>query len=331
MSNTVQRQTSDNLLDQACEWAVRLRGDSLDDSLLKQFSDWLTSDHSHRQAFEKVADMWGDIGALPPVAVDALMPEIATPARKSPLGRWLTWPAAVAAAIAIAVVAISYVLLPAEPALDTYRTAKGEQREIALQDGSRVDLNTNTLLEVRLGDKQRWLHLVQGEAYFSVASDKQRPFVVDMDGATARAVGTEFNIFRPDNQTARITVTEGIVQVRDTARSTDVAVLRRDESVNYDQQDGISEVKAADAGVTAWRERQLVFASTPLSEVIDTLNRYSKTPIQLIAKDTALFKVSGVFSTEHPVETARAVAEALALQTRVEANAVQLYKSGDSI
>ena len=332
MSNTTHQQTTGDLLDQACEWAVRLRGERLDDSILEQFSDWLSRDHSHRQAFEQVADMWGEVGVLPTAAVDALMPQARATQRPSLLGRWLSWRGGIAGVAAvIAVVAVVYLLLPAATVLDTYRTAKGEQREIALADGSYVDLNTNTLLEVRLGDAKRSLRLVQGEAYFSVASDQQRPFVVDLDGVTAQALGTEFNVFRPDSGSAEVTVTEGVVQVADAARPSDVTILRQDEAVDYNSRQGISPVKAADAGVTAWRQRQMVFASTPLSEVISTLNRYSETPIRLISKDAALFEVSGVFSTEHPLETAQAVAEALALEARVESDALQLYKTGDSI
>ncbi len=331
MSNTTHQQATGDLLDQACEWAVRLRGDDLDDSLLKQFSDWLTSDHSHRTAFEQIANMWGDVGALPTSAVDALSPQASSSHKASPLSRWLNWRGLTGIATALVVATIAVVLIPSGGKLATYTTAKGEQLEIALQDGSTVTLNTDTLLEVDLNNEQRWLHLVRGEAWFSVANDEQRPFVVDLDGITARVLGTEFNVYRENAESALVTVTEGAVQVTNTSSTSDSAILRKHESVKYSRKTGISSVEAASANVAAWRQRQLVFASTPLNDVITTLNRYSKTPIRLISKDVGLSRVSGTFSTEHPAETARAVAEALSLEAKTDSDAIRLYKTGDTI
>jgi ferric-dicitrate binding protein FerR (iron transport regulator) len=95
---------------------------------------------------------------------------------------------------------------------DTYTTGIGEQRSIALADGSTVDLNSRSKLRIRYTDNERDVELLKGQAVFRVAKDHTRPFVVEANGTRVRAVGTQFDVYRKTSDTI-VTVLEGRVAV----------------------------------------------------------------------------------------------------------------------
>ncbi len=93
-----------------------------------------------------------------------------------------------------------------------YSTDIGERRSITLADGSTVDLNARSKLRIEFSSAERRVELLDGQALFQVAKDKQRPFIVHSGDATVRAVGTQFDVYRKDSGTT-ITVLEGRVAV----------------------------------------------------------------------------------------------------------------------
>src|SRR4029077_9414852 len=82
-----------------------------------------------------------------------------------------------------------------------YSTDIGERRSITLADGSTVDLNARSQLRVEFSKSERRVELLDGQALFQVAKDKQRPFIVHSGDATVRAVGTQFDVYRKDSGT----------------------------------------------------------------------------------------------------------------------------------
>ena len=325
MSDLAQPQPTDDLFDQACAWVVRLRAENLAESELEQFADWLTLSPNHRSTFDQVTEMWGDLGVAGELPLEQPAEKPAEPQKPSWLHDWFSWrPVGAFVATAAIVAALVVNLLP-NPQLDRYQTAVGESLAITLDDGSKVELNTNSTLEVSYSEQQRWLHLIDGEAYFSVVKDKQRPFVVDLDGVKAQAVGTAFNIFKTADRSAEITVTEGTVQVTQDSKPSLPKFIEVDQAISFSPQNGLRNLRSTDSDVvTAWRQSQIVFDNTPLKDVVSTLNRYSKTPIQLTATGSAQMPISGTFSTERPLETAQAVAEALELTATLKGDILQL-------
>jgi transmembrane sensor len=93
----------------------------------------------------------------------------------------------------------------------SYSTGIGEQRTIQLMDGSTVELNARSKVEVRLTERRRDVALIEGQALFHVAKDKLRPFVVRAGEAEVRAVGTEFDVYKKQAETV-VTVVEGRVE-----------------------------------------------------------------------------------------------------------------------
>ena len=235
MSASEHTSLDQRITDQASQWLVRLSADDVTAADRAAFRTWVAQDPRHRQAFDEVHEIWSDLDALSGVAMaepqglpESLAAEIERCAQRAAISEsplippprrdhsWLRWLAA--AVILSAVVGIWFavngppVLQPAEAATLEYQTAVGERREVMLADGSVVWLNTDTRLLVALARSQRSVHLVYGEAYFTVAEDPLRPFVVTAGEGSITAVGTAFNVYHRQRQT-RVTVLEGTVEV----------------------------------------------------------------------------------------------------------------------
>lgn len=178
-----------------------------------------------------------------------------------------------------------------------YVTTVGEQRVIELADGSIVHLNTQSRVEVRFSDLTRDIRLIAGEALFKVHQDPARPFRVHTVDAIIQAIGTEFNVHhKPEGTT--VAVLEGKVKVT----GSNEASLVRGEEARISTQGKIVTDKPADiASVTAWRQRRLIFAGTPLPQIVAEFNRYNRTPqLTLEGNNVSARVFSGVFDADDP-------------------------------
>lgn len=197
----------------------------------------------------------------------------------------------------------------------TYATAVGEQRGIKLVDGSFVQLNTRSRIEVRFARQAREVHLLEGEALFAVAHDPTRPFRVWSADALIQAVGTQFNVYRRSDGTT-VSVIEGVVQIsKDSAPldhpvsginaqvSADVPTpLTAGESVNLASDGKVAWRGHANvARVTAWRQRQLVFDEDTLADIATEFNRYNRTPqIRIEGEAVRKRRYAAVFDADDP-------------------------------
>ncbi|MGH6910836.1 MAG: FecR family protein, partial [Phenylobacterium sp.] len=185
-----------------------------------------------------------------------------------------------------------------------FSTDVGEQRMEVLKDGSRVRLNTDSKVRIRFSQGQRHVTLDRGEAFFEVAHDASRPFIVESAGAQVRALGTKFDV-RHDPGAVQVTLLEGRVEVTQTGRPA-TARLAPNQALTVTAA-GISAPRAAAAAEAAgWTTGRLTFRSVPVSAAIDEMNRYSRRKIVLTSADgVAAEPVSGVFE---PGDTATFVA-----------------------
>jgi transmembrane sensor len=186
---------------------------------------------------------------------------------------------------------------------NVYSTGVGEQRRIVLADGSSVELNTRTKIRVDFGSGSRNVYLQEGEAFFSVAKETARPFRVFSHAAVVRALGTQFNVYAPQNDTI-VTVLEGRVAV--TARDGLSAPKALPVEVEAGRTARVEPEKPTTVATTrpdtaiAWRQRRLVFENEPLAGVAAEFNRYNVQ--QLIVSDETLAarRISGTFDPNKP-------------------------------
>ena len=180
----------------AAAWLARLSQLSVTTETLRAFRDW-RRDPVNAAAYDQVGGVWEAAGGLagdPGIQAATAAALRRRPARRSAIGWVLKRPFVLGLATAsLAVIVIGGWMLDQRP---TYRTALGEQRLVTLADGSRLRLNTDSAVRVRLGSGLRRVELLRGEAFFEVAHDAARPFIVSADGARVRAVGTKFDVRR---------------------------------------------------------------------------------------------------------------------------------------
>lgn len=183
------------------------------------------------------------------------------------------------------------------------RTAIGERSSATLSDGSTVQLNTDTVLQVQSRLRSRQLVLLRGEALFSVGkgwADTWKPFVVHAPGARVRDIGTTFNVQVRDHDT-RVTVIEGAVEVSRPDGDAGNAAPRR---VNAGQAwtgttmgaAALPPVATADPAQTiAWQRGKLIFDGTPLADALAEVQRYRHAPIRVLDEHAARMRVSGEY------------------------------------
>ena len=165
-------------------------------------------------------------------------------------------------------------------------------RQIALNDGSKITLNTDSAIAVHYTTHMREIALLQGEAFFEVAKDAQHPFIVNAQAAQVRAVGTAFSVLTQSHQT-QVDLLEGIVEVTHGEQKLRLSAGQR-VLINDKHQTLNKENKAVES-MALWREGYLQIDSLSLQEAVVQINRYFSGKVILINSQLADKKVSGVF------------------------------------
>ncbi|WZB75817.1 FecR domain-containing protein [Achromobacter insuavis] len=176
-----------------------------------------------------------------------------------------------------------------------YQTQVGELRSVALPDGSRAELNSNSQIRVRFDDAERRVLLVAGEALFSVEKNAGRPFVVDAGLGTATVTGTRFDV-RRDAEQMRVLVESGSVKVAGAHDAAAVPVTAgqgvRIGAAGQADRAGLVDV----AATLAWRGGQIRFSNTDLASAAREVSRYRQQPI-VLGPGVEHLTVTSVFQT----------------------------------
>jgi transmembrane sensor len=197
-----------------------------------------------------------------------------------------------------------------------------------LADGSIVTLNTNTRVSVRFTKETRNIHLLQGEAFFSVAKNKDRPFVVLAGNTQVRAVGTSFSVSMLPRRPTEVLVKEGVVELKRVGGSP-AAPIRVSANTQVFTPQG-SQIVAARlpesklARSLAWQYGRIAFDNQKLQDAADEFARYSDIHIA-VAPSVAGRTVTGLFASNDPIGFAKTVAAVLELQVEVGDREVRLF------
>ena len=202
---------------------------------------------------------------------------------------------------------------------DPYSTPIGGVASVPLQDGSNITLNTGSKVRVDLDQEERRINLEQGEAFFEVAKDPKRPFIVQAGNKRVIAVGTQFSVRRQGDD-VQIVVTEGAVrfetsgssrfQVKEPSRSANRSVSSEEGSATpqfprltagtialaRDEDLLVQDTSVAKAEeILSWRQGYLTFHETTLSDAVDEFNRYNTHKITIEDSKVAALRISGTF------------------------------------
>lgn len=306
----------DALFDQASGWYYRLRAEDASARDQADFAAWLALGPAQRQAWDEVSAL---LGALR---------EPARQVREAQRARWRrprlrVWASAAAVLLAVGLLSL-YSPWPDRWRAD-YATATGESRNLTLADGSQLQLNTDSAVQIDLRPNERRVTLLRGEAWFEVSADAARPFVIRSGEGWVKVVGTRFSVARQGAQT-RVRVAQGKVQV--SADGEQTVLLEPGRAVDY-QGGRLGAVRDFDAAAEfAWRQRQLVFRQQSLAEVVDELNRYWPGEVLVFGDALRQRKVSGVFEIDKPEAVLKALKHTLGLRAEQYTPYLRVLREG---
>ena len=307
----------ENKYKKASEWLLDIKSESLPSQLMDDFPDWIEEDQTNQSKLDLMASVWNSMDELKddPLIVQTVEESVAK--EKEHTTRKEKWTsnilsnfttfryAAVAATFLFIVGGIGLIQTNIHQA-KIHKTTTGEQKIVYLADGSTIHIDTNTVVETSFTEKFRHVELIKGKAYFSVAHEPDRPFIVKTGLVTIRALGTEFEVYKKKKEKITIVVTKGRVHVSQKdekhlpinqkllltdlekrAKPEQKLMARKGEILESGQEmevdthkikyvtkslytNSVNSVKS----VNAWKEGRLNFQNKPLFDVIEELNRY---------------------------------------------------------
>ena len=293
----------DELRDQAIAWLARLRSGPTDHERA-EFLDWYSADARHANTYDALLDSWDDTG----LAAQTPMGERCRAATRQRRTRV----AAAAAAVLVLLVAGTLAMTGFVHRDTTTRAVLasrvGEIRTIALEDGSRVTLDTDSVVRVRYDGDERRLELQQGRARFAVAHDAERPFIVAAGSSEVVARGTLFDV---DRRPRRIVVAplEGSVEVRRNAPAggSGQTMLAPGQQVTIDGSAAPARPTKIRPPEARWPSGMLSFEDAPLADVVASANRYSPTKIIIADPATGQRRFTGTFKPGEPSRLAETI------------------------
>ncbi len=328
-------QQENQLLDEAAYWAARLASPECTAEERKTFDAWRSRSPAHGRAWAKVecvdqgmSQLAGDHAELLAMA-DAAFAASAAPRRDGRRWRALALAAGIAA---VGVFATSMTLLRSGSGVSTYESADAAngRRSLTLDDGSTIELDVGTAIEVEMTSAERHIVLLRGRALFQVAHDSSRPFSVIAGEGRTVALGTRFQVDRRGDAIA-VTLAEGSVSVTGLGGLNGQSeLLRPGEQLSYAVQPRAWSKREIDLQVaTGWERGRLVFHGTPLSEALLEVNRYVDRPIRLEDSSLATLPVSGNFIAGDSDLVVSALVQTLPIVAREQSREILLRSRVD--
>ena len=306
--------------DQAARWLARLHSPECSEEERVACGRWRAADPRHEVAYRQAESLYlisRDFGAQPRYRAAARVARERAERERRRRQVWRrggVW--ALAATLVLALGLGWYRWDPAPPE-QRYVTAVGERRSLSLEDGSRVELDTDSVIAVRYGRRSRGVVLLQGRAQFDVAHAPQRPFTVEAGEGSVRAIGTRFQV-RRQREAVQVTLLEGSVAVQAPApmagHQARSATLSPGETLRYGPQ-GVWQREPADLDtVQGWTRGELRFRQRPLRELLDEANRYARVQVRIGDVSLAQMPVSGVFASNDQTSLLQALEHVLPLR-----------------
>ena len=295
--------SSEQIIQQAANWLTRLHDEDVTDADRQAFHLWCDADPRHAVAIERMRGLWGSLETLP-----------AKPARRALNRAFAPQRARGAQAVGVlGLVLCGWIGLHHLPLwMADQRTGVGERRQIALEDGSQLQLNSNSAVDVKFDGHQRVIELLQGELWVEVAKDAQRPFVVRTDQGTATALGTRYLVKRAADGTTVVTVIESTVAVKGDTR--DEVKVTAGQRVILDHGRAQPAQATGSADPDAWTRGLLKVNDQPLSDVLQTLASYRHGMVRFDPQALHNLRVSGVFKLDDTAAALAALADNLPIQ-----------------
>lgn len=291
---------------EATRWFLRLQAPDCTPSEKEAFNVWLGINPTHHQEFTALQAVWNRMKILETNPLPEFDTILAQRARVTP--KWRSFGhvqiTLAAAMVMVLVIGGAWWWSAMQVTVTAYQTALGERQIVTLADGTVMELNTKTSLAVHMSTHERRVVLEEGEVYFTIAHEEDRPFIVNTERGHIRDIGTKFSV-RTHEDRVSVAVEEGAVQIDlefdgRRADSDQVRQVVAGQRMAYLYTGRWSEVEQIDAQMIAtWRHGKLIFEGAPLDVAIQEIGRYW--PGQIILADTSMadIEVRGVIEIQN--------------------------------
>lgn len=331
-------ETSREIEHRALAWLAKRDGGGWSEADQSEFTQWLEARIAHRVTFLRLEAGWERSARLKAFGVGKTPGVVPPPEEwrsshfferkrtaKIRSAIWASAPklAAIAAGIALVVaVAVQLKIFSQET---TYATPIGGISSVPLSDGSSVTLNTGSELRVSMNETERHIELHSGEAFFDVARDPSRPFVVQAGDRRIVVLGTRFSV-RRDGADVTVVVTDGKVRVEPQTKNDSAQlltagdVLRAARNSSQVQKKSVHEAEEA----LSWRSGYLIFNDTSVADAVGEFNRY--TPQRVLVDDPQLsaLKISGKFRATNADDFVQLLQRGFGVQARRSEDSIYL-------
>ncbi|HTO39517.1 MAG TPA: FecR domain-containing protein [Rhizomicrobium sp.] len=292
---------------QAANWLSRANAGDWSEVDQARLDAWLAQSRAHRAAYWRLEAAWEEAARLRVLRAPLSRPEAApTPRLFSPVK-------IAVAAMVIAITGALALIQTQVPPTERYATGIGGRQMLNLSDGSKIELNTNTILRVTKNTGQREVWLDKGEAFFQIKHDADHPFTVMTGDHKITDLGTKFSV-RQDGDRLKVTLVEG------RARLDSTGAWSRHQSVDLSPGDvvvatanSLSLVRKPEKALIeelGWRKGLLIFDHTTLADAVAEMNRYNTQKLAIDDPSVSSLTVDGTFPI-HAVPEFTEVAQAV--------------------
>jgi len=308
----------------AAEWLMRREEPEWSPDDQVALDSWLEQSLAHKAAYWRLVHGWQQADRIASVGPEA--------ARNRPRRLIANWLPFAAAASIVGVLVLGNIDLDSRAPVAAvirahFSTPVGGRRTIPLVDGSKVELNTATIVRTAVSDKRREVWLDQGEAYFEIVHLKGHPFIVHAGDRTVTVLGTKFSV-RREGDRVTVAVIEGRVRIDDAAKPDAVptAIITAGDVAIAQGASTLLSAKS-EQGVVAtlgWRDGILNFDHTSLADAAAEFNRYNGKQIVIGDSETREIRVGGTFQTSNVDAFVRLLQDAYGLRVTAKPNQVTL-------
>ena len=294
-------------LEAAATWYVQLNDGTTNEARTQAWQTWVQSSPKHAAAWARVETLQQQWAMMPKQA--ALSSLDAATAQRRDVLKLLTMLIAVSGCTWLAAEQVPYRSMLAQQ-----RTSLRERRSLRLDDGSQLELNADTALDIRFDSKQRLIQLYRGEILVQTAKDPtQRPFIVQTEEGRVHALGTRFSVRQLTDQT-RVGVLQAAVEVNPHQHIERTLRLNAGEQVTFDR-DEIDVPSPLPPGSTAWVQGMLSVDDWRLGDFIKELGRYRPGVLRCSTSVEGL-SISGAFRIDDTDTVLENLSQALPVRVR---------------
>jgi transmembrane sensor len=305
--------------ERAAEWLERRACEDWNEARDAELEIWLTQSPAHAVAFMRLEAAWNRTTRLA-----ALQQPMRHNSKAAEQPSRLPVLKIAAAVVVTAAVSIGGSLLALHQEKQTFATTIGGREALALGDGSKIELNTDTVLRMAQGSGQRKVWLDKGEAYFDIKHDAAHPFVVMVGTHRVTDLGTKF-IVRQEGERIEVKLLEGSARLDANDGAPARTAVLKPGDVAVATTDAMSVTKkpvkllAVELG---WRRGVLTFDHTTLAAAAAEFNRYNRQKIVIADPSAARLEIGGTFPADDVKLFGRATRIALGLHVEERGNNV---------